>query len=47
MALYNREACNLNGRLIGGDDLVGLLRWTSGNPFLCCWFSGEAFASML
>ncbi|MBK8793948.1 MAG: hypothetical protein IPN59_12620 [Holophaga sp.] len=45
-ALYNEDPFTLYGKLIGGDDLVGILRWTARNPLLSYRFSGEALASL-
>lgn len=46
MQIYNEDAFTLKGRLIGGDDLVGILPWVSKNPLLCHRFSGEALAAL-
>lgn len=46
IALYNADPFTLNGKLIGGDDLVGIMRWTASNPLLSYRFSGEAMASL-
>jgi len=46
IALYNEDPFTLHGKLIGGDDLVGIMRWTARNPLLSYRFSYEAVASL-